>query len=76
LWRAFTPQMFRYGMLVEALEACIGAGRIPTDEAAAMESRRHAVRVVEGRSDNLKITRMEDIALAEAILLHRSGARP
>jgi 2-C-methyl-D-erythritol 4-phosphate cytidylyltransferase len=65
--------MFRYGMLAEALEACIRDGWVPTDEAAAMESRGHAVQVVEGRSDNLKITRPEDIALAEAILLQRSG---
>lgn len=69
LWRAFTPQMFRYGVLSDALAAALAAGRIPTDEAAAVETRYPGqVRVVEGRSDNIKITRPSDLALAEAIL--------
>lgn len=74
LWRAFTPQMFRYRLLMEALEECIRSGQVPTDEAAAMERQRHTVRVVEGRSDNIKITRPDDIALAEAILAYRREA--
>lgn len=73
LWRAFTPQMFRYGLLVEALDAAHQRGEMPTDEAAAMESAGHTVRVVEGRSDNIKITRPEDLALAEAILSLSGG---
>src|SRR5579859_10322 len=71
LWRALTPQMFRYRLLMDALDAAIRAGSIPTDEAAAMERQKHAVKVVEGRSDNIKITRPDDVALAEAILAHR-----
>jgi 2-C-methyl-D-erythritol 4-phosphate cytidylyltransferase len=74
LWRAFTPQMFRYRLLMEALEECIRSGQAPTDEAAAMERQHHAVRVVEGRGDNIKITRPDDIALAEAILAYRREA--
>lgn len=73
LWRAFTPQMFRYGLLVGALDAALKRGESPTDEAAAMESAGHTVRVVEGRSDNIKITRQEDLALAEAILSKTGG---
>ncbi len=76
LWRAFTPQMFRYRPLREALEAALREGRTPTDEAAAMERAGHAVRVVEGRGDNIKITRPDDVALAEAILLQRRGVHP
>ena len=76
LWRAFTPQMFRYKLLMDALQAALAEGEAPSDEAAAVERRRHAVRVVEGRSDNIKITRPDDIALAEAILAHRAGGRP
>ena len=72
LWRAFTPQMFRYKLLMDALEAALRAGAIPTDEAAAMERQKHEVKVVEGRSDNIKITRPDDVALAEAILSHRA----
>lgn len=75
VWRAFTPQMFRYRLLMEALEAAIRSGDPPTDEASAMERQKHEVRVVEGRSDNIKITRPDDIPLAEAILAHRVGAR-
>lgn len=76
LWRAFTPQMFRYRLLREALEAALSTGEAPSDEASAMERARHVVQVVEGRSDNIKITRPDDIALAEAILAHRAGANP
>ena len=72
LWRAFTPQMFRFGLLRNALQTALDAGRVPTDEAAAMETAHPGqVRVVEGRSDNIKITRPADVVLAEAIL----GAR-
>ncbi|HBG50933.1 MAG TPA: 2-C-methyl-D-erythritol 4-phosphate cytidylyltransferase, partial [Gammaproteobacteria bacterium] len=43
--------------------------RVPvTDEAQAMERAGHAVRLVPGRADNLKITYPEDLALAEAVL--------
>jgi 2-C-methyl-D-erythritol 4-phosphate cytidylyltransferase len=76
LWRAFTPQMFRYKLLREAMEAALASGEAPSDEAGAMERARHPVQVVEGRSDNIKITRPDDIALAEAILAHRAGANP
>jgi 2-C-methyl-D-erythritol 4-phosphate cytidylyltransferase len=75
LWRAFTPQMFRYGLLMEALESAIRDGEAPSDEASVMERRRHPVKVVEGRSDNIKITRPDDVALAEAILKHRAGEK-
>lgn len=74
LWRAFTPQMFRYGLLTAALQAALQSGRLPTDEAEAMEAgRKGEVRVVEGRNDNIKITHPEDIILAEAILVRRAG---
>ncbi|HEY3644404.1 MAG TPA: 2-C-methyl-D-erythritol 4-phosphate cytidylyltransferase [Gammaproteobacteria bacterium] len=75
LWRAFTPQMFRYGLLKEALQAALAAGETPSDEAGALERMRKPVMVVEGRTDNIKITRPDDIALAEAILAHRAGER-
>lgn len=71
LWRALTPQMFRYGLLMEALDGALKRGEAPTDEAAAMESAGHPVRVVEGRSDNIKITCIGDLGLAEAILKQR-----
>ena len=42
LWRAATPQVFRFGMLLRALEAALAAGRMPTDEAQAIEWTRPA----------------------------------
>ncbi|MFO1420870.1 MAG: 2-C-methyl-D-erythritol 4-phosphate cytidylyltransferase [Candidatus Competibacteraceae bacterium] len=68
LWHALTPQMFRLEMLREALRAALARGLLVTDEAAAMEAAGFAPRLVEGRADNLKITRPEDLALAEFYL--------
>ncbi|MCK7582512.1 MAG: 2-C-methyl-D-erythritol 4-phosphate cytidylyltransferase [Chromatiales bacterium] len=65
LWHALTPQMFRLGMLHDALRAALARGLLVTDEAAAMEAAGFTPRLVEGRADNLKITRPEDLALAE-----------
>ena len=68
LWRALTPQMFRLGLLREALREALARGQIVTDEAAAMEAAGFTPRLIEGRADNLKITRPEDLALAEFYL--------
>ncbi len=68
LWRALTPQMFRYGRLCEALDRAHAAGRIPTDEAQAIEWRGDAPRLIEGASANLKITSSADLAIAAALL--------
>lgn len=68
VWRAQTPQMFRLAALTRALEAAVAAGIAVTDEAGAMEHAGHAVRMVEGHPDNIKITAPEDLALAEIFL--------
>lgn len=65
LWKAQTPQMFRLGALHEALSRAIVAGDLVTDEASAMERAGLMPRLVEGHSDNIKITRPEDLVLAE-----------
>lgn len=70
VWRALTPQMFRYGALRDALESA-AAGERPgavTDEASALEMQGLQPKIVEGRSDNIKITRPEDLALANFYL--------
>lgn len=64
LWRAQTPQMFRLGELVDALERALRAGAAITDEASAMEWAGHPVAVVPGSSRNLKVTVPDDLALA------------
>ena len=68
LWHALTPQMFRLGMLYDALSAALERGLLVTDEAAAMEAADFAPRLVAGRADNIKITCPEDLALAEFFL--------
>lgn len=73
LWAAMTPQMFRFGLLREALGSAHAAGRTPTDEAGAMEESGQPVRVVQGRRDNIKITLREDLAIAETILRWQSN---
>jgi len=67
LWRAQTPQMFRYGRLKLALPAHPQA----TDEAQAMEASGASPRLVSGESTNLKVTFAEDLQLAELILRNR-----
>ena len=64
LWHAYTPQMFRLGVLCQALERALTEGRLVTDEASAMELAGERPLLVEGAGDNLKITRPEDLALA------------
>jgi 2-C-methyl-D-erythritol 4-phosphate cytidylyltransferase len=67
-WLAQTPQMFRIGMLMEALDA---AGGAVTDESSAIEALGLAPKLVAGSAQNFKVTYPEDFALAEAILTSR-----
>jgi 2-C-methyl-D-erythritol 4-phosphate cytidylyltransferase len=73
LWRALTPQMFRYGLLLRALRLCLERDRPVTDEASAIESLGLQPRLVRGSAGNVKVTSPDDAALAEAIL--QSGQR-
>ncbi|NOT13556.1 MAG: 2-C-methyl-D-erythritol 4-phosphate cytidylyltransferase [Methylococcaceae bacterium] len=67
IWRALTPQMFRYGILKTALETTAGNPAV-TDEASALELQGFKPKIIEGRPDNIKITRPEDLALAQFYL--------
>ena len=71
-WRALTPQLFRYGELVAALEAARAAGVAITDEAMAMERAGNRPLLVEGSADNIKVTTTPDFALAE-FLMQKEG---
>jgi 2-C-methyl-D-erythritol 4-phosphate cytidylyltransferase len=68
LWLAQTPQMFRVGLLMQALRQ---AKRNVTDEAAAIEQLGLRPRMIAGSRENLKVTYAEDLAIAEAILRAR-----
>lgn len=67
LWLAQTPQMFRAGALLAALEAA-GAGTVVTDEASAMEAAGHRPLLVSGSRRNFKVTWPGDFELMEALL--------
>jgi 2-C-methyl-D-erythritol 4-phosphate cytidylyltransferase len=68
-WQAQTPQMFRIGMLRDALDH---AGAQVTDEASAIESLGLAPRLVRGSLENFKVTYANDFDLAERLLRTRS----
>jgi 2-C-methyl-D-erythritol 4-phosphate cytidylyltransferase len=68
LWLAQTPQMFRAGLLMQALQRAKGT---PTDEASAVEQMGLRPRLVAGSRENLKVTWPEDVAIAESILKGR-----
>ena len=72
-WLAQTPQMFRIGALLQALEQAAQSGLAVTDESSAMEAWGLSPKLVRGSAQNIKITYPEDFALAEAILLSRQG---
>ena len=68
LWLAQTPQMFRAGLLAQALRGATGP---VTDEASAIEQMGLRPRLVTGSRENLKVTFPEDLAIAEATLGRR-----
>ena len=68
LWLAQTPQMFRCGLLAEALKSAQAA---VTDEAGAVEQMGLQPRLVAGSRENIKVTFAEDLMIAEAILVKR-----
>lgn len=69
-WLAQTPQMFRLGVLTEAL---VQAGDAVTDEASAMEHIGLAPLLVRGSGHNFKVTYPEDFQLARALLAARQA---
>lgn len=73
IWRAQTPQAFRYGAILAAHRAV--AGRDFTDDAAVAEAAGLSTVLVEGSDDNLKITTEDDLARAERMLSARREYR-
>jgi len=68
LWRALTPQMFRFELLYTALQLALEKKLWVTDDAPAIEQLGHKPKLIEGSSDNIKITTPEDLVLAELYL--------
>jgi len=69
LWRAQTPQMFRYHLLIAALAQMPNA----TDESQAIEALGHKPKLVMGDSANLKVTYATDLKIAAALLTNNVG---
>lgn len=67
VWQALTPQMFQLQLLTKALTDALSAGAVVTDEASAVEWAGYSPQLVLGRSDNLKLTYPEDVALFGAL---------
>lgn len=72
LWLAQTPQFFRADLLRNALIHAQQQQLAVTDEASAMELAGFRPHLVAGRSDNIKVTRPEDLALAEFYLMRKT----
>ena len=69
IWRALTPQLFRRGDLMHAMDEATRDGAVPTDEASAFERLGRHPLLVAGSAANLKVTSPEDFAVAEALLV-------
>ncbi|MFW5450113.1 MAG: 2-C-methyl-D-erythritol 4-phosphate cytidylyltransferase [Methylophagaceae bacterium] len=74
LWRASTPQMFHLQALKQALQSAKQQQLTITDEASAMEVAGFQPMMVEGHSDNIKITVPQDLALASLFIQQQRGA--
>jgi 2-C-methyl-D-erythritol 4-phosphate cytidylyltransferase/2-C-methyl-D-erythritol 2,4-cyclodiphosphate synthase len=73
LWRALTPQIFRFGQLRQALAAAARDRVTVTDEAQALERLGVRAKLVSGSPFNIKVTRAEDLAMAAGILKMQDG---
>ena len=70
LWQAQTPQMYRFGVLSNALNNAINNNINITDEASSVEYLGLESLLVTGKKSNLKITTPEDLILANFYLNH------
>jgi 2-C-methyl-D-erythritol 4-phosphate cytidylyltransferase len=68
LYKAQTPQMFRYGILKSALDSAIKLDKHITDESEAIENLGYSIKIVIGSSSNIKITQSDDLKLANHYL--------
>ncbi len=73
IWQAQTPQLFRYGLLRDALQHALKQGEAITDEASAIEFAGYQPKMVIGHHDNIKITHPEDLAIAEVVFKQQSS---
>ena len=75
LWRAMTPQVFRYAELRDALKYCIDKGLVVTDEASAIEKIGRSAFMVHGFEQNIKVTLPADLVKVEEYLVNNKQSR-
>jgi 2-C-methyl-D-erythritol 4-phosphate cytidylyltransferase len=74
LWHAQTPQAFPLDVITQAYRRASGENFPATDDAALVERMGCPVHMVESSGDNLKITRPDDLEMAELLLSRRSSS--
>ncbi len=72
IWQAHTPQVFRFDLIQSALHHANTNNLDITDDASAVELLDKQPILVEGSACNIKITKAEDLALAEFYLQQMS----
>lgn len=75
LWSIQTPQVFRYGSIMDAYARAMEEGFYSTDDSALMERTGCRIRLVIGSYNNIKVTTPDDIPVAEMLLRKRAGLR-
>ena len=75
LWLAQTPQAFEFQLLYRAYRQSQSDNFVGTDDASLVERLGERVCIVEGSSDNIKITTPEDLDLARSILRKRPASQ-
>lgn len=73
LYRALTPQLFRFNILNRALQLAADQNRIVTDDSAAIECLGLSPLIVPGSTDNIKVTQESDLLLAELIIQQQNS---
>ena len=73
LWLAQTPQAFHAARLKEVHHRAVAENFYGTDDAQLLEHFGYHVGIVEGRAENIKLTRPEDFTIGEAMLATRQG---
>ena len=68
IWRTFTPQCAPAALLRNSIQHCIAQQYAVTDDVSALHHCGHAVTMIEGKQDNIKVTTPIDLSLAESIL--------
>jgi 2-C-methyl-D-erythritol 4-phosphate cytidylyltransferase/2-C-methyl-D-erythritol 2,4-cyclodiphosphate synthase len=76
LWQAQTPQVVRTALFKEAYAKADQDGFVGTDEASLLEHGNWPVQIVEGSETNIKITRPDDLLIAEALLMDQNISHP